>query len=81
METLSGHKYFRTKISASGALASILKLLDSQIRNIQGRGLKILYNLSFDIGICSQMLSLECIPKLVPFLEECSFRIETFVRY
>ncbi|KAM5576440.1 U-box domain-containing protein 5 [Rosa sericea] len=70
METLSGHKYSRTKISASGALASILKLLDSQIRNIQGQAFKVLYNLSFDRDICSEMVSLKCIPKLVPFFED-----------
>ncbi|XP_040370183.1 U-box domain-containing protein 5 isoform X2 [Rosa chinensis] len=70
MEILSVHQDCRGNISSSGALTSILKLLDSQSRSIQGKALKILHNLSLDRDICSEMVSLECIPKLVPFFED-----------
>jgi hypothetical protein len=70
MEILSGHEDCRCKISSSGALTSILKLLNSQIGNIQGKVIKVLYSLSFDREICSEMVSLDCIPKLVPFFED-----------
>ncbi|KAK9902917.1 hypothetical protein M0R45_001430 [Rubus argutus] len=70
MEILSGHQHFRSKISASDALPSVLKLLDSQNKNIQGQAIKVLYNLSFDKEVCSEMVSLDCIPKLVPFFED-----------
>lgn len=69
-EILSGHQDCRCKISSSGALTSILKLLNSQISNIQGKVIKVLHNLSFDREICSEMVSLDCIPKLVPFFKD-----------
>ncbi|KAL6222401.1 hypothetical protein ACLB2K_005793 [Fragaria x ananassa] len=70
MEILSVHQDCRGNISSSGALTAILKLLDSQISSIQGKALKILYNLSIDRDICSAMVSMECIPKLVPFFQD-----------
>ena len=70
MELLSVHQDCRGKISSSGALTSLLKLLDSQISSIQEKTLNVLYNLSFSREICSEMVSLECIPKLVPLLQD-----------
>ncbi|KAF5451446.1 hypothetical protein F2P56_026554 [Juglans regia] len=69
LEVLSGHQYCRDKIEASGALTSILKMLDSCNRDFQERAIKILCNFSSNIDICSLIVSLECIPKLVPLLD------------
>ncbi|KAF3440682.1 hypothetical protein FNV43_RR18966 [Rhamnella rubrinervis] len=41
MEVLSAYQYCRPKITASGALTSILKILDSQMRDFQEKALKI----------------------------------------
>ncbi|XP_050371921.1 U-box domain-containing protein 5 [Argentina anserina] len=70
MEILSVHEDCRGNISSSGALKSILTLLDSQISSIQGKALKILYNLSLSRDVCSEMVSLECIPNLVPLFRD-----------
>ncbi|KAM3757366.1 hypothetical protein ACB098_02G182300 [Castanea mollissima] len=66
LEVLSGHKYCRAKILASGALTSILKMLDSH-SSFQERIIKILSNMSSSSDICPRIVSLECIPKLIPF--------------
>lgn len=68
VEVLSGHRYCRAKIAASGALTSILKILDSNNKFFQKRAIKILCNLSSTNEVCSHIVSLQCIPKLVPFL-------------
>ncbi|XP_059458192.1 U-box domain-containing protein 5-like isoform X1 [Corylus avellana] len=68
VEVLSGHRYCRAKIAASGALTSILKILDSSNKIFQKRAIKILCNLSSTNEVCSHIVSLQCIPKLVPFL-------------
>ncbi|KAM1701893.1 U-box domain-containing protein 5-like [Malus sylvestris] len=70
LEVVSGHQYCGSKISESGALTSILKLLDSQNKDLQGQAVKILRNLSLSKDICSKIVSLECIPKLVSFLKD-----------
>lgn len=67
LEHLSVHPYCRGNIAESGALTSILELLDSHNRDFQERAIKILCNLSSDCDICSHILPSECIPKLVPF--------------
>lgn len=68
LEVLSGHLYCRAKIAASGALNSILKMLDSHNTHIRIQAIQILLNMSSDSDICSHIVSLECIPKVVPFL-------------
>ncbi|XP_021605338.1 U-box domain-containing protein 5 isoform X2 [Manihot esculenta] len=70
LEVLSGHPHCRTKISAAGALFPLLKILESQSKEFQEQAIKILHNLSSDSDICSQIIRLECIPKLVPFISE-----------
>ncbi|PON67644.1 Beta-catenin [Parasponia andersonii] len=70
MEILSGYPYCRSKIMASGAITAILRALDSQIRDLQEQAIKLLYNLSSNHDICSQIASLECIPKLVSLLSD-----------
>ncbi|OMO56944.1 hypothetical protein CCACVL1_26158 [Corchorus capsularis] len=70
MEVLSGHSSSRSKIVSSGALVSILNILISKITDFQECVIKILCNLSLNDDVCSNLVSLECIPKFVPFLED-----------
>ncbi|XP_022740552.1 U-box domain-containing protein 5 [Durio zibethinus] len=70
IEVLSGHSSCRSKIAASGALPSILNILDSKITEFQERVIKILGNLSSSTDVCSTLVYLECIPKFVPFLQD-----------
>ncbi|XP_062102412.1 U-box domain-containing protein 5-like [Humulus lupulus] len=79
MEVLSSYPYCRSKILASGALKSIIRALNSQIRDLQENAVKVLCNLSSNHDICSHIASFECIPKLVSLLtdkalvEKCLF--------
>ncbi|XWS45428.1 hypothetical protein CRYUN_Cryun15aG0136100 [Craigia yunnanensis] len=73
MEVLSGHSSCRSKIAASGALVSILNILDSKITDFQERVIKILRNLSSSTDVCSNLMYLECIPKFVPYLQDTTF--------
>ncbi|KAK8993059.1 hypothetical protein V6N11_049115 [Hibiscus sabdariffa] len=59
-----------SKISASGVLVSMLNILNSNIKDFQEQVLTILRNLSSSTDICSDLVSLECIPKLVPYLQD-----------
>lgn len=70
MQVLSGRSSCRSKIAASGALLPILNILDSKMTDFQERVIKILRNLSASTDVCSTLVSLECIPKFVPFLED-----------
>ncbi|GMI86402.1 hypothetical protein like AT4G36550 [Hibiscus trionum] len=72
IEVLSGQSSCKPKIAASGSLISILNILDSKITEFQERAIKILHNLSSSHDICSNLASLECIPKFVPFLEDAT---------
>lgn len=76
LEELSGCGFSKSKIAASSALNSILNVLDSENKGFQQRAIRIMYNLSFISEVCRSMLSLECIPKLLPF-----FRDRTLLRY
>lgn len=76
MVLLSGDRKFGSKIAASGALTTILKVLDSQTREFQEAAIKILYNMSSDSDTRSYVVSLQCIPKLVPFVDD-----KTFAKY
>lgn len=73
MEILSGYPYCQPKIAASGSLPYILRALDSQSTGFREQAIKILYDLSSNHDICSQIASLECIPKLVPLIRDEEF--------
>ncbi|XP_041026907.1 U-box domain-containing protein 5-like [Juglans microcarpa x Juglans regia] len=73
LEVLSGHLYCGDKIASFDALIAILKMLDSNNRDFQEQAIKILCNLSSNSDVCSNIVSLECIPKLVPFLVDSTF--------
>ncbi|XVE87313.1 hypothetical protein DITRI_Ditri18aG0107500 [Diplodiscus trichospermus] len=70
MQVLSGRSNGRSKIAESGAHLSILNILDSKITDFLEPAIKILQNLSLSADVCSTLVSLECIPKLVPFLQD-----------
>ncbi|KAG4987932.1 hypothetical protein JHK85_030915 [Glycine max] len=76
MEELSGYGFSKAKIAASSALSSILNMLDSENKGFQQQAIRIMYNLSFSGEVCPRMLSLRCIPKLLPF-----FKDRTLLRY
>ncbi|XP_024932209.2 U-box domain-containing protein 5 isoform X2 [Ziziphus jujuba] len=69
LEILSSHRYCRHKITASGALTSILKFLNSGSIDFQEQALKILYNLSSNNDGHSNIVPPECIPTLVSFFK------------
>lgn len=68
LEAISGHRKCSSNFVTSGVLASITKYLNSEIEVLQEFAIKTLYNLSTDSDICSNIVSLGCIPKLVPLL-------------
>ncbi|GKU94495.1 hypothetical protein SLEP1_g7991 [Rubroshorea leprosula] len=68
MELLSETPNCRSKIVASSALPYLVKILDSHVRDFQERAIKILCNLSSINNVCSDLVSLNCIPRLVAFL-------------
>ncbi|XP_014521311.1 U-box domain-containing protein 5 isoform X1 [Vigna radiata var. radiata] len=70
LEELSGRWYNAPKIAASSALNSILSILDFEKKGFQQQAIRIMYNLSFIGEVCPRMLSLKCIPKLLPFFED-----------
>eukprot|EP00262_Sarcandra_glabra_P017197 TRINITY_DN5811_c0_g1_i1.p1 TRINITY_DN5811_c0_g1~~TRINITY_DN5811_c0_g1_i1.p1 ORF type:complete len:301 (-),score=38.00 TRINITY_DN5811_c0_g1_i1:192-1013(-) len=69
MQVLASHESCKSKIVTSGALPSILKILDSQVGESREQAVTILYDLSSShSGIRSHILYLGCISKLVPLL-------------
>lgn len=69
LEVLSSNLNCGSKIAAAGTLTSVLKILDTQ-REFQEPAIKILYNMSSKSDVRSFIVSLDCIPKLVPFLKD-----------
>lgn len=70
MEELSGDGNSKAKIAASNALTSVLKLLDSDNKGFQQHAIRIIYNLSYNSEVCPHMVSVNCIPKLLPFFKD-----------
>ncbi|XP_021838942.2 U-box domain-containing protein 5 [Spinacia oleracea] len=70
LEVLSTEVSF-SRFAASGALTSILRILDSEKRELHQPALKLLHNLSFGIADSSlYKLTSDWVPILVPFLED-----------
>ncbi|KAK7262872.1 hypothetical protein RJT34_30453 [Clitoria ternatea] len=67
MEELSRNRYVKTNIAASSVLTSVSKILDSGNKEFQRNAIKIMHHLSSSSEICPYMVSLGCIPKLLPF--------------
>lgn len=72
MEVLSGHKHCRSKLADSGALSSLVSLLDISKVEYNALAVKILYNVSLDNTIHSEIVALELIPRLNCFLRNSS---------
>ncbi|XP_020229526.1 U-box domain-containing protein 5 [Cajanus cajan] len=70
MEELSGNWNEKANTAASSVLTSVSKILDSGNKEFQRKAIKIMYNFSSNSEICSYMVSLGCIPKLLPFFED-----------
>ncbi|OVA07044.1 Armadillo [Macleaya cordata] len=72
MQVLSCDEYCKSKVVDAGALPSILRILDSQIRELYAPAVKILHNLTSNSNIRSHILQMECIPRLISFLSDSS---------
>ncbi|CAJ1942539.1 unnamed protein product [Sphenostylis stenocarpa] len=70
MEELTGNWYEKANIAASTVLASVLNILDLGNEEFQRKAIKIMHNFSSNSQICPYMVSLGCIPKLLPFFED-----------
>ncbi|KAK3231634.1 hypothetical protein Dsin_003515 [Dipteronia sinensis] len=70
IEVLSGHEDCISGLVGSGILPSILKVLDTEIREFHELAIKTLCNLSHDSEIVYHIVYLDCIPKLVRVLED-----------
>ncbi|KAJ0086917.1 hypothetical protein Patl1_09156 [Pistacia atlantica] len=70
IEVLSCQQCYKSGLVASGILPSILKVLGTEIREFHELCIKILHNLSCDSNIFDHILYLDCIPRLVHFLED-----------
>lgn len=70
LEELSGHWSEKANIAACSALTSVSRILDSGDKEFQQKAIRIMCNFSSNAEICACMVSLGCIPKLLPFLED-----------
>ncbi|XP_058092082.1 U-box domain-containing protein 6-like isoform X2 [Magnolia sinica] len=68
MQVLTNHQSFKSKIMASGALPSLIKILGSQVNELQVQAVKVLCDLSSHSDFRSHILSSGCIAKLVQLL-------------
>ncbi|XAR61750.1 Ubiquitin--protein ligase [Bertholletia excelsa] len=72
MEMLSTRRSYDSMILASGVLASILRILEKDIKKHHFLATKILCNLSENSDVGQHMIYLDYIPKLAPFLGDCT---------
>ncbi|KAE8654015.1 Pentatricopeptide repeat-containing protein [Hibiscus syriacus] len=70
LEILSRQSYYKSIIVASGVLPSILKLLDTTVKEFNLLALKILGNLSNGSDVGYHVTYLGYVPKLVSFLQD-----------
>ncbi|KAG7943970.1 hypothetical protein I3843_15G073300 [Carya illinoinensis] len=68
IEVLSSQPEYKSMIGESGVLPSILKVLDTKIRDFQSIAMKILCNLSCNCDIGYHIVYLDFIPKLIKLL-------------
>ncbi|GLU04457.1 hypothetical protein SLE2022_216020 [Rubroshorea leprosula] len=69
MELLSQQQHYISRILATGVLPSILKVFDTEIKEFEEIGLKILRNLSINTDVAYHIVFLNYVPKLVSFLD------------
>lgn len=70
MEVLSCHKRCRSEIAESGALPSLFRILETEVREFQEPAIKILCNLTLTSNIHSLIKPSEFLPRLIPFFED-----------
>ncbi|CAD5330126.1 U-box domain-containing protein 5 [Arabidopsis thaliana] len=73
LEVLSNHPHGPSKITSSGSLSSLLKIVESQAEHLQEQAMITLKNLSSSMEICLEMVSLDFIQKLTSFLQQKVF--------
>ncbi|CAH8274123.1 unnamed protein product [Arabidopsis lyrata] len=73
LEVLSNHPHGPSKITSSGSLSSLLRIVESQAEHLQEQAMITLKNLSSSIEICPEMVSLDFIQKLTSFLQQKVF--------
>ncbi|XP_026392823.1 U-box domain-containing protein 5-like [Papaver somniferum] len=72
MEVLSADEYCNSKIVASGALPTILQILDSDMAEYYAPTVRILHNLSLYGDIRFHILQTTCLSKVISFLSDSS---------
>lgn len=72
LEELSGNWSDKANITASNVLTSILDILDSGNKDFQPKAIRVMRNFSSNADICTYMLSLGLVPKLLPFFKDKS---------
>ena len=77
LEILSYEQYCMSMMLASGVLPSILKVLETPVREFHALSMKILCNLSINSDIGYHMLYLDYIPTLVGFLGDSTLARHT----
>ncbi|KAB1220640.1 U-box domain-containing protein 5 [Morella rubra] len=70
MEILSCLPTYKSMMVATGVLPSILEILDTKSREFHSIAMKILCNLSCNRDIGYHFVYLDCLPRLVPLLED-----------
>ncbi|CAK8562245.1 unnamed protein product [Lathyrus sativus] len=70
LEVLSNHWSDKANIAASSALTSFSKILDSGNKEYHRKAIRIMRNFSSSASLCSYMVSLGCISKVLPFFED-----------
>ncbi|XP_058766647.1 U-box domain-containing protein 5-like [Vicia villosa] len=70
LEVLSNHWSDKANIAASSALAAVSKILDSANKEYHRKAIRIMCNFSSNTSLCSYMVSIGCISKLLPFFED-----------
>uniref|UniRef100_A0A1J3DN80 RING-type E3 ubiquitin transferase n=1 Tax=Noccaea caerulescens TaxID=107243 RepID=A0A1J3DN80_NOCCA len=79
-EVISNHSHHGlSKIASSGALSSLLKIVESRAEHLQEQAMITLKNLSSSSEICLEMVSLGFMEKLTFFLQQNVFSKQSIV--
>ncbi|CAA7035774.1 unnamed protein product [Microthlaspi erraticum] len=79
-EVISNHSHHGlSKIASSGALSSLLKIVESRAEHLHEQAMMTLKNLSSSSEICLEMVSLGFVEKLTSFLQQNVFSKQSIV--
>lgn len=73
LEVLSNQPHSLSKITSSGSLSSLLKMVESGAEHLQEQAMITLKNLSTSNEICLEMVTLGFVQKLTSFLQQSVF--------